>query len=129
MTRKTLPAILGGNELFKEKIPITVPTLTEFKNIEGKVKNIFKTRMVTNSGYVTDFEKKLAKYIGVRDAVCVSSCTSGLILVLKALELKGEVIVPSFTFFATVHSLAWNNLRPVFIDCDSFTYNIDAGKI
>jgi dTDP-4-amino-4,6-dideoxygalactose transaminase len=81
--------------------------------------------MVTNSNYVQQFEERVADYLEVKEAICVSSCTSGLMLVIKALEITGEVIIPSFTFFASGHALLWNNLKPVFVDCSSSTYNLN----
>jgi dTDP-4-amino-4,6-dideoxygalactose transaminase len=67
----------------------------------------------------------VAERLEVKYCVAVSSCTSGLMMVLRALGLTGEVIVPSFTFFATGHALMWNDLRPVFADCDEQTWNVD----
>jgi dTDP-4-amino-4,6-dideoxygalactose transaminase len=63
--------------------------------------------------------------LGVKYCVAVSSCTSGLMLTMKALGLEGEVVLPSFTFFATGHAAVWNGLKPVFADCDPQTWTID----
>jgi dTDP-4-amino-4,6-dideoxygalactose transaminase len=70
-------------------------------------------------------ERAAARYLGVPECVAVSSCTSGLMLVERCLGLRGRVIVPSFTFFATAHSLLWNSLEPVLVDCDPETWNLD----
>jgi len=120
------PAVLGGKPAFSKIFPFNQPTIPELGELTDQLKDIFSSKMITNAKYVREFEKNAAKYLGVKHAVAVSCCTSGLLLVLKALELKGEVIVPSFTFSATVQSLVWNNLKPVFVDCDPKSFNIDA---
>ena len=69
------------------------------------------------------FERELCRFLKVKYCVCVNSGTSGLMLVMRALSLKGEVIVPSFTFSGTVHALTWNNLKPAFVDIDPHQLN------
>ncbi|MBI4753598.1 DegT/DnrJ/EryC1/StrS family aminotransferase, partial [Candidatus Desantisbacteria bacterium] len=116
---------LGGSPIFKQPVPIARPTLPEINEIQDEFWQIYSSEIVTNSGFVQRFEERAADYLGVKEAVCVSSCTSGLMLVMKALELTGEVILPSFTFFASGHALLWNNLKPVFVDCSPLTYNLN----
>jgi len=115
--------------MFKEKLHIIRPTLFDPAEMMTELKEIFSSGNVTVSKYVKLFEQECARYLGVKEAVAVSSATSGLMLAVKALGLTGEVIVPSFTFTATVHSLIWNHLTPVFVDCEEGTYNIDAKEI
>lgn len=126
---KRKPAILGGVPVFENKIPITEPTLPGSNSLREEVDSIIRSRMITNSRFVQEFEEKLEKYLGVRCAIALSSCTSGLMLILRTLEIAGEVIVPSFTFHATCHAIVWNNLKPVFVDCNPETYNIDPAKV
>lgn len=125
------PAILGNEPVFtKDKfVPILRPALPDIKTLMPRLNNAFMTGQITNASNVREFEALSAEYIGVKYCIAVSSCTSGLILVQKCLGLKGEVIVPSFTFHATTHSLLWNNLTPVFVDCREDTFNIDESKI
>jgi len=125
------PAILGGKPVFdvNKGIPILRPDLPRLTTLMPKLKKIFHSGQITNASNVKEFEALAARYLNVKYCVAVSSCTAGLILVQKCLGLKGEVIVPSFTFHATVHSLLWNNLTPVFIDCREDTFNIDEEKI
>ncbi len=125
----TLPAILGGKTAFKSMVPITVPTIPSIDSLAEKYKKILKSGMITNAKYVREFESAVEKYIGVKHAVAVSSCTSGLILGMKVLGLKGEVILPSFTFHATAHAAVWNNLKLNFVDCDKETYTLDPEKV
>jgi dTDP-4-amino-4,6-dideoxygalactose transaminase len=87
-----------------------------------EVRGILANKQLTNGAYVRKFEEAAAKYLGVAHCVAVSSCTAGLLLVLKALDLRGEVILPSFTFHATAHAVVWNGLTPVFADCDPKTF-------
>jgi dTDP-4-amino-4,6-dideoxygalactose transaminase len=123
------PAVLGGNPAFWEKMPICRPTLPDFNELSEQFSEIFDNGMITNARYVKEFETRCAEVLGVRNAVAVSNCTSGLMLTMKALSLKGEVIVPSFTFSASVHSILWNGLDPVFVDINPKTFNLDVGRI
>ena len=109
--------------------PISEPTLCDCEDIVDDFKSIIKSKVITNAKFVSDFEEKLKKYIGCKHVICVSSATSGLILSIKGLNLTNEVIVPSFTFTATVNSLIWNNITPVLVDCNKETFNIDVKKI
>ena len=126
---KNKPAVLGGKPAFSDVFQFAQPTIPELSEISSELKEIFSTKNITNGKYVHEFEKEIAEYLGVKHAVAVSCCTSGLILTCKSLELTGEVIVPSFTFSATVQALVWNNLKPVFVDCDPKNFNINAKLI
>jgi dTDP-4-amino-4,6-dideoxygalactose transaminase len=85
--------------------------------------------MLTNGKLVTRLEAAVAERLGVSHCVAVSSCTSGLILVLKVLGVRGEVVLPSFTFFATGHAVLWNGATPVFADCDSESWTVDPADV
>lgn len=123
------PAILGGEPVFGETLPFAQPTLPELDEITQELKDVFASKNITNNKYVRSFEEKSAGYLGVKNIVAVSSCTSGLMLTMRAMGLEGEVIVPSFTFSATVQALIWNDLKPVFVDCDPDSFNIDTSLI
>ena len=109
--------ILGTTPTFTSVLPIVSPTLPALSDIGKDFSQIVAEGILTKGKYVDTFEKEAAEYLGVKYAVATSSCTLGLMLVCYALSLRGEVIVPSFTFSATVHALAWNRLTPVFADC------------
>ncbi|MBS3169535.1 aminotransferase class I/II-fold pyridoxal phosphate-dependent enzyme [Candidatus Woesearchaeota archaeon] len=113
----------------REMIPITKPTLPSYEEIEPELRSIFASGLITNHKYVQKLERSLQEFFGVKHVIAVSSCTSGLMLVMKALGLKGEVIVPSFTFSATGHAILWNGLKPVFVEVDPETYTIDPQKV
>lgn len=118
------PAILGGAPVFESPAPFMRPTLPEFSEIGGELQEIFQTGMVTKGHFLAEFEAALAGHLGSKHAVGVSSCTTGLVLTYKAADLTDEVVVPSFTFMATVHPLAWCGLSPVFADVDPDTWNL-----
>ena len=110
-------------------IPITRPTLSKYEKYAPAFRKIIESGVLTNAKNVAELEKRVAKYLGVKYCVATSSCTTGLMLVLKSLNLKGEVILPSFTFSASGHTVLWNNLRPVFADIKPDTYEIDPKSI
>lgn len=119
-----VPAVTGGTAQFDETIPITRPTPPSVKGLLKEYETVLRGGMLTNAKNVREFEARAAAYLGVRNAVALSSCTSGLMLTMKVLKLRGEVILPSFTFHATAHAVVWNGLTPVFVDCDPGTCNI-----
>lgn len=118
------PALLGGKPAFSEKIPMVRPVLPGYSELAEGVQQILSTGMVTKGRFLAEFEQALARHLGVKHAVAVASCTSGLMLTYRALGLTGEVIVPSFTFMATVSALVWNGLTPVFADVHPGTTNL-----
>lgn len=110
-------------------IPVTRPTLEAFSAYVPLFRKTMTSGMLTTHVHVREFEKKTARYLGVKHCVAVSSCTSGLMLALKGLGLRGEVIIPSFTFSASGHALIWNGLTPVFADINPRTYTIDPKSV
>ena len=120
------PAILGNAPMFTAKVPIVRPVLPRFGDLAAEAEALLSSGMVTKGRYLQDFEAAVAEHLGVRNAVAVSSCTTGLMLTYKCLELTGEVVIPSFTFMATVSALVWAGLKPVFADVDFHTTNLDA---
>ena len=119
----SVPSIHQGPVRF---IRPTIPTIDE---ILCRFLPSFSDGMLTNGAAVARLEERVAERLGVSHCVAVSSCTCGLVLVLKALGIKGEVILPSFTFFATGHAALWNGLRPKFADCDPSTWTIDTADV
>ena len=126
--QKTI-ARFGAAPAFPERFRFIAPTLPELDEVLKTYSLAFGNGLITNAKCVAHFEARAAEHLGVKHAVAVSSCTSGLMLVMRALELTGEVIVPSFTFFATGHAIRWNELRPVLADCDPKTWNVSVEDI
>ena len=123
------PAILGSKPIFSERIPFVRPSLPPYESLSPQIAEIFRTGMLTKGKYLRELERRLSEHIGVKHVICVSSCTLGLMLTYQGLGLKGEVIVPSFTFMATVHPLVWNGATPIFVDVDPNTWNIDPERV
>ncbi|PZS07188.1 MAG: DegT/DnrJ/EryC1/StrS family aminotransferase [Chloroflexi bacterium] len=111
--------------IFDSMVPLVRPVLPPFEVLEQDIRRIVGTGMVTKGSFLRDFEAAAARHLNVKHAVAVSSCTTGLMLAYQALGLEGDVVVPSFTFMATVSALVWAGLRPVFADVDPRTANLD----
>src|ERR1700730_6324596 len=109
-------------QAFRRLLPIVDPEGVPGEEFLEEVRGILASKQLTNGVYVRKFEEAAAKYLGVAHCVAVSNCTAGVLLVLKALDLRGEVILPSFTFHATAHAVVWNGLTPVFADCAANTF-------
>jgi dTDP-4-amino-4,6-dideoxygalactose transaminase len=119
------PAILAGKPAFEKLLPIVRPTLPKYEDLAGDMSEIVGSGMVTRGRQLQLFEEAAAAHLRVKHALAVSSCTSGLMLVYQGLGLKGEIVAPSFTFMATVSAAVWAGLRPVLVDVDRATHNID----
>lgn len=124
LTGADKPAIAGGGPLFPQGFPFIRPSVPAPETVLDDVRKILESGMLTNGPYARELESRSAEYLGVRHCVAVASCTAGLMLVLRAANLSGDVVVPSFTFAATAHAVAWNGLRPVFADIDPSTLTI-----
>jgi dTDP-4-amino-4,6-dideoxygalactose transaminase len=122
-------AHFGGDPAFAERFRFIAPTLPDLDEVIRTYRQAFDSGLITNAKCVARFEERSAEYLGAKYCVAVSSCTSGLMLVMRALGLTGEAIVPSFTFFATGHAIRWNELRPVLADCDRRTWNVNLADI
>lgn len=121
----TLPALLGGDPVFDVFVPIVRPVLPSFDELKNDISEILGSGMLTKGKHLVAFEEAVAAHLGVKHAIAVSSCTSGLMLVHAGLKLTGEVIVPSFTFMATVSAAVWAGLNPILVDVDRATTNLD----
>ena len=123
-------AILGGSKAFSESLHVGRPNIGDRATLLSRINDLLDRRWLTNNGpYVQDFEKRIAKLVGVKHCIVVCNATIGLELAIRALELKGEVIVPSFTFIATAHALKWQEITPVFCDVDPSTHNLDPARV
>lgn len=124
------PALLGGSAVFPQGVPLVRPTLPEVDTkLLHEVGAILAGGLVTKGPWLAALEERCAELMGTRHVVGVSSCTLGLLLAYQGLGLVGEVIVPSFTFMATVHPLALQGITPVFADIDDRTWNLDPDRV
>lgn len=110
-------------------IPLARPALPEIGVLIPKLAEIFSTGIITEGKYVHTFEKQCQKYLEAKFVTAVSNGTSALILLLRSLNIKGEVILPSFTYSSCAHALLWCGLKPVFVDINRTTFNIDPQSI
>lgn len=114
----------------KKPLNIVKPLFPDVDSFINEFEQSLKSGQVTNnSPWVQEFEKALAHYSGVKYCSAIVNGEMALLLLLRALGLKGSVAVPSYTFSGTVHALMWNNLEPVFIDIDPETLTIDCSDL
>ena len=114
----------------KENIYVTKPTLPDLKDFIPYLNDIWESKCLTNNGrYHQLFEEELAKFLGVKYVSLFANATLALLTSMQALRISGEVITTPYSFIATANSLIWNNLKPVFVDIDPKTCNIDVNKI
>jgi len=123
-------AILGGEPAFKEPLHVGRPNLGDREVLFHYLNQVLERKWLTNNGpLVRELESRIAKILGVKNVVATVNGTLGLEIAIRALGLQGEVIVPSYTFAATVHSLFWLGIKPVFVDVDPVTYNVDPKQV
>lgn len=106
-------------------IPIVQPTLYDFEAVIGEFRQAWESGQVTTGVFTRRFEAAVEEKLQVPHAIMVQSCTAGLMLVLRAFELKGEVIMPAFTWTSTAHAAVWNGITPVFADISPGRYTLD----
>lgn len=123
-------ALFGGPPAFTEALHVGRPNMGDRTSFFKRLDEMIDRRWFTNNGpLVQDLEAQIANLLGVRHCVATCNATIALQIVIRALGLSGEVIVPSFTFVATVHALAWQEIEPVFCDVDPSTHNIDPREV
>jgi len=118
-------AILGGVPAFQEPLHVGRPNIGNRGKFLQYINNMLDKNWLTNNGpYVQELEQRIANFLGVKHCVAICNGTIALNIAIKALELKGKVIVPSFTFIATAHVLQWQGITPVFCDIAPRTHCI-----
>jgi dTDP-4-amino-4,6-dideoxygalactose transaminase len=123
-------ASLGGTPAFAEKLHVGRPNVGDREAFLGRVDGILDRRWFTNAGpLVQQFEARVAEVCGVRHCIAMCNGTVALEIATRAVALRGEVIVPAFTFVATANALQWQEITPVFCDVDPKTHNIDPGQV
>lgn len=111
-------------------ITVTSPLLPPLEEFMPYLEDIWQRKWITNNGhYHEELEKALCKYLGVEFISLFTNGTLPLITALQALRIGGEVITTPYSFVATTHSLWWNGIRPVFVDIDPATGDLDPKKI
>lgn len=111
-------------------IYVTQPDLPPLEDFIPSLRDIWENRTLTNGGpYHARFEQALCQYLGVEYLSLFTNGTLALVTALQALRITGEVITTPYSFVATAHSLLWNGIKPVFVDIDPDTLNIDPRRI
>jgi dTDP-4-amino-4,6-dideoxygalactose transaminase len=119
-------ALLGGKPAFAEKLHVGRPNIGSREKLLDRINDILDRRWLTNNGsYVQEFERRVAAFTGAKH--CIATCNGAVALeiAIRALDLKGEVLVPGFTFIATAHALQWQEITPVFADVHPRTHLLD----
>ena len=111
-------------------IYVTQPYLPPLEDFIPYLQEIWTRRVLTNAGpYHRQLEQALCSYLGVEHLALFTNGTIALITALQALRITGEVITTPYSFVATAHSLLWNGIKPVFVDVDPSTLNLDPACI
>lgn len=114
----------------KKVITVTSPLLPSLDDFISYLQDIWNRKWLTNNGYYhQELEKALAEYLKVPYVSLFTNGTLPLMCALQALRITGEVITTPYSFVATTHSLWWNGIKPVFVDIDPITCNLDPDKI
>ena len=114
----------------KNQITVTSPLLPDLEEFNGLLREIWDSKWITNNGsFHKRLEAALCEYLKVPYISLFTNGTLPLLTALQALHITGEVITTPYSFVATTHSIWWNNCKPVFVDIDMSTGNIDPDKI
>lgn len=122
--------MLSDKPAFDQPVHVGRPNVARPDEFLRLVGGALERRWLSNDGpLVREFETKVADYLGVKHCVAVTNGTIALEILIKAAGLSGEVIVPSWTFIATVHALQWRGVTPVFADIDPETHCLDPESV
>lgn len=111
-------------------IYVTQPDLPPLEEFLPYLQKIWDSKVLTNGGpFHQMLEQELAEYLGVKHISLFANATIALVTAMQALRISGEVITTPYSFVATAHSLLWNGIKPVFVDIDPESLNIDPAKI
>ena len=111
-------------------IYVTQPELPPLEEFMPYLRQIWDTRVLSNGGpFHQMLEAALCDYLGVKHISLFTNATIALVTALQSLRITGEVITTPYSFVATAHSLMWNGIKPVFVDIDPVTFNLDPAKI
>jgi len=109
---------------------VTRPQLPPLEEFIPYLRQIWDSHVLTNGGpFHQRLESSLCEFLGVSHLSLFTNATIGLVTALQALRVNGEVITTPYSFVATAHSLLWNGLKPVFVDIDERTFNLDPARI
>lgn len=114
----------------KKPIYVTQPLMPDLQDFLPYLEEIWKNKILTNGGpFHQQLEQALCDYLGVKHICLFTNGTLALITALQALRITGEVITTPYSFVATAHSLLWNGIKPIFVDIDPLSLNMDPARI
>jgi dTDP-4-amino-4,6-dideoxygalactose transaminase len=123
-------AIFGAAPAFTNKLHVGGPNVGDRARFMERIDQILDSKWLTNGGpYVQEFERRIADLTQVKHCIAICNATVALEILIRALDLSGEVIVPSFTFVATANALQWQEITPVFCDLDPRTHTLDPNQV
>ena len=123
-------AVFGAPPAFQEKRYVGRPNIGDRERLLSRINDLLDRNWLTNNGpYVQEFERRIADSLGVKHCIAMCNGTVALEIAIRALGLKGEVIVPSFTFVATAHALQWQEITPVFCDIHPESFTLDPARV
>jgi dTDP-4-amino-4,6-dideoxygalactose transaminase len=123
-------SLFGAAPAFETPLHVGKPNMGNRQALTQRMNDILDAGWLTNYGpVVKQFESAVAEETGAKHCVAMCNGTIALEIAIRALELKGEVIVPSFTFIATAHALQWQEITPVFADIDPSTHTLDPHSV
>jgi len=123
-------AVNGAPPMFDEPLHVGRPNIGDHQRFLNRAAEILDRGWLSNNGPVAqEFEQRIAGFLGVKHCVAMCNGTIALEIATRALDLKGEVIVPSYTFVATAHALQWQEITPIFADIDPATHNLDPAAV
>ena len=123
-------AAFGGAPAFQDPLHVGRPNIGNRARLLERIEDLLSRKWLTNNGpYVQEFENHICEITGAKHCIAMCNGTIALELAIRALELSGEVIVPSFTFIATAHALQWQQITPVFCDINPQSHTIDPNRV
>lgn len=123
-------ALFGAPPAFDDLLHVGRPNVGDPQRLHERINTMLANRWLSNDGpLVRELERRVAEQCGVKHCIAMCNGTIALEIAIRALDLSGEVILPSYTFVATAHALQWQEITPVFCDMDPATHNIDPAKI
>ena len=123
-------AIFGGPPRFADPVHVGRPAVGNIELVLKRIRESLESRWLTNDGpFVQEFERRICNATKTKHAIAISNATLGLQLAIRALGMKGAVIVPSYTFVATAQALHWQGITPVFCEVDPETHCIDINDV
>ncbi len=123
-------AVFGGLPAFPDPLHVGRPAIGDRRRLLARLNAVLDRAWLTNDGpCVRELEQRIAALVGVRHCIATCNGTVALEIAIRALDLAGEVIVPSFTFVGTAHALQWQAITPVFCDIDPRTGTLDPARV